>query len=77
MAVKEDLLKLLEQANYWEEDFILKYDTESNWALLRTLPKDKFKKIEALLKANLKDTVRHKQIVNDMLQDIKRGKYGL
>jgi len=78
MITKQELIKLLETAEYWEEDFILKYDTQSNWALLRSsLPKKLFKRIEALLRENLKDTARHKKIVSDLINDVKSGQHGL
>ncbi len=72
MPDKEETIKLLEKASYWEEDFILKYDNPSFLALLRTLPKEKYKRIEKLFQQNIADTKRHASIVKEL---IKNGKF--
>jgi hypothetical protein len=74
---KKELIELLEKAVYWEDDFIMKYDNASVWALLKTLPKDKFRKIKKFLGENIADTHKHYQITSELAKKIKEGKYEL
>jgi hypothetical protein len=77
MVDQNEIIGLLEKAVYWEESFIMKYDTESTWALLKTLPKDKFAKIKKLLSQNIADTQKHYKITRELVEKIKNGKYEL
>lgn len=74
---KIKLISLLEKTKYWEDEFILKYDNSSFYELLKTLPKDKFNKISALLKKNISDTKIHIKIIEKLALDLKNGKYNL
>lgn len=74
---KEEFVKLLNDARYWEDEFILKYDSEIFWELLKTLPKEKFEKIQELLKKNLSDTEYHKNAINIIIKKIEDGVYEL
>lgn len=69
---KEEFLKKLETAQYWEEEFILKYDSEAIWELLNTLPSPAPVKIEKLLRENLSDTRRHKVMVAKIIEEEKQ-----
>jgi hypothetical protein len=74
---KKELIEMLEKAVYWEDDFIMKYDNASIWILLKSLPKDKFRKIQKLLAENIADTRKHYQITSELIKKIKEGKYEL
>jgi len=71
------LLDGLKKALSFEEGFVVRYDDESILALLRTLPPEKFRKIEPLLKENLSDTRRHYHIVEALIRKIEGGSHGL
>jgi hypothetical protein len=74
--VNPDLIEELKKAKYWEDEYILKYDTDEFWVLLKTLPKDKFAKLELLFKENLADTRKHKKMIEVLLKNFEEGKYG-
>ena len=74
---KKELLEFLEKSKHWEDDFIIKYDDNAVWELLKTLPKEKFEKIEPLLKENISDSERHHKMISDLINDIESGKYDL
>jgi len=74
---REEIMKLLDKASYWEEDFILKYAEQSIDVLLKTLPKQKYKKVRVLLDENISDTRKHSEIVKDLIAKIQSGKYEL
>jgi hypothetical protein len=73
----KSILSEFEKASYWEEEFIMKYDTPSTWALLESLPKNKFEKIKPLLQENINDTKRHDKILKQIMNKIRSGKYEL
>ena len=74
--VNPSLVEELKQAKYWEEEYITKYDNSDFWVLLKTLPKDKFTKLELLFKENLADTRKHKRMIEELLKNFEEGKYG-
>jgi len=77
MADNGAIIAEIEKASYWEEDFIVKYDTDNIWVLLKSLPKEKFERISKLFKQNIADTERHSKIMKKMVKDIRSGKLEL
>ncbi len=66
----KNLLKHLEDAAKWEDDFILKYDTREVWTLIReAVPEDKFEKIKKLLAENIIDTMIHKRLIINIVKE--------
>ena len=74
---KQQVLKMLETSLYWEEEFLIKYDNESIWELLRSLPKEEFEKIKRLFQENLSDTERHYKILKELIKKIESDEYEL
>jgi hypothetical protein len=74
---KEAVLEELRKSAYWEEEFIVKYDTKSIWALLATLPKDKLKRIKPLFMHNIDETKKHSEMLAKLLKKIESGEYEL
>ncbi|MBR9677057.1 hypothetical protein GOV04_02860 [Candidatus Woesearchaeota archaeon] len=74
---KQELIEQLENTKYWEDDFILKYDDDSIWELLKSLSAEKYEKIKKLLAENISDTRKHQKILEDLINDIKSDKYEL
>ncbi len=72
---KAELVRKLADASHWEDDFISKYDSETVWELLKTLPKDKYSRIRALLGENIADTRKHSELLNRAIS-ILEGKHG-
>lgn len=72
---KDSFIALLKDASYWEDEFILKYDDESFWELLQSLPEGIFKKLKPLLEQNLADTRYHQRTMRQLQEDVKHGKY--
>ncbi|OGM02008.1 hypothetical protein A3K72_02940 [Candidatus Woesearchaeota archaeon RBG_13_36_6] len=68
---------MLETSLYWEEEFLIKYDTENMWGLLKTLPEEKFEKIRELFQENLSDTQRHSKILKELMKRIGSDEYEL
>ncbi len=68
---------MLETSLYWEEEFLIKYDTENMWELLKTLPEEKFEKIRELFQENLSDTQRHSKILKELMKRIRSDEYEL
>lgn len=76
MLSKEEFIKKLEEGVYWEDGFISKYDDGVVWSLLReVLGGEKFREVEKLLMENIKDTRRHKKILEDLVEKIRSGEY--
>jgi rubrerythrin len=70
---KKEILKQLEEAAYWEDDFLEKYDNEEIWELLKAaVPLENYKKIRQLFHRNLADTKTHKVMLKmvNMISDI-------
>jgi hypothetical protein len=66
----KDLLKRLEDAAKWEDDFIIEYDTKEVWTLIReALPEDKFERIKKLLAENIIDTMMHKRLITNIVKE--------
>ena len=66
----KNIKELLNEGVYWEETFLEKYDTPHIWELLKTLDDEKYKKIKELLKENLDDTQKHKNILKSLLKKV-------
>lgn len=77
IMVDKAILEELRKASYWEESFIVKYDNDSMWALLKSLPDKKFNRINELFKQNLKDTSKHSKMLMKLVKDIEGGKLEL
>lgn len=71
----QELIDLLEKGERWEDDFILKFDTETFWSLLKTLPQEIFGEVEKLIKENLEDTLNHKVMLENLVKEIEEGHY--
>ncbi len=67
---KQEFLEKLKQAQYWEEEFVLKYDTEDIWELLRSTGDEKFLRIKELWEQNLKETRKHKEMISKMIEKV-------
>jgi hypothetical protein len=74
---KNKIIGLLEKGKMWEDEFILKYDAEVVWQLLKTLPKNKFEKIKPLLEENISESKEHAKKIEEIITNIKSGKYEL
>ncbi len=73
----EEIKKTLEQSLEWEDQFVLSYDKDFIWELLRSLGDNKFKRIEPLLRENIADTQKHRDMLKEILEKIKNGEYAL
>ncbi len=73
---KAELLALLGKGLDWEEEFVLQYDRDYVWELLRTLGPAKFAKVEKLLGKNIKDTNNHYTMLKSLIGKVERGDYG-
>ena len=71
---KGEIIERLEKFAYWEDEFILKYDDESIWILLETLPKGKFEQIKKLLKENIMESKGHERAIKSIVEELKEGK---
>lgn len=74
---KSEIIKMLEKARYWEDEFILKYDSDNFFELLSMLPKNQSEQVKKLFQINITDTKRHKEIMNDLINKIEAGEYVL
>ena len=74
---KSKIIGLLEKGKKWEDEFILQYGEEPVWKLLKTLPKSKFEKIRPLLEENISESREHAKKIEEIITNIKRGKYEL
>jgi hypothetical protein len=64
-----DVMKHLSDAVKWEDDFILKYDTDEVWTLIHeAVPAEKFWAIKKLLSENIIDTLMHKQLLMKLIR---------
>jgi hypothetical protein len=72
---KQILIEKLGKAKYWEDEFILKYDTDDFWELLKTLPQSKFTKVKKIFQENIKDTRKHKKRLEILIKNIQDRKY--
>jgi 1,2-phenylacetyl-CoA epoxidase catalytic subunit len=71
----QNIIAALEKAKYWEDEFILKYDTPEIRELLQSLPQSTYTAIMKLLEKNLADTRYHKKTIETMIKGIQNGKY--
>ena len=76
MNTMQKIAELLDHSREWEDEFILKYDSEIFWELLKTLPKEKFEKVKELLSENIKDTRNHAAILKKLIENREAGKLG-
>ena len=74
---KQEIIENLEKVKHWEDEFILKYDNDTFWELLKTLPNDKCNKIKQLIEINISDTKSHKTMIENLIKFIGDGKYEL
>ncbi|NOZ80582.1 MAG: hypothetical protein GXP63_02820 [DPANN group archaeon] len=74
---EQEIIVLLEKLKFWEDEFILKYDSEDFWELLKSLPKSKFDKLRILFEENISDTRYHKKAIEAIIKNIQDGTYGL
>ncbi len=72
---RAELIRELEKSKTWEDEFILKYDSEATWELLKTLGEKKFSRIEKLMKENIEDTRRHKKLLEDVVKKLNSGEH--
>jgi len=71
---KDELMGMLQKGLYWEDEFIIKYDSDSFWALLDgSLDKEKAKTIKELFSKNIKDTMIHKDMLRRLIDGISKG----
>lgn len=71
---KQELINLLRKADYWEDDFILKYDDPSFWTLLEaSLSKGKYDKIRHLFRKNIDDSYIHKKMVENLIKKLNKN----
>ena len=70
---KEEIIESMEKTKYWEDQFILKYDSDSFLELLKALPKDKYERIKQLLDENFEDTRAHAKALSKLIGDLKDG----
>lgn len=70
---KENFLKELDTALRFEEDFMKSFDNEDTWNILKTLPKEKFVRIEKLLKENLDETDHHRMALEMIIKEVQNG----
>ena len=76
--MKEEILRQLEDAAYWEDDFLLKYENEDVWELIKAVvSKEDYEKIRQLFQRNLDDTRSHKAMIQKIVDDVKGGKHDL
>jgi hypothetical protein len=71
-----EIIRILEQGLEWEEEFILNYDREPVWELLRTVGKSKFSRIKPLLEENISDTRKHSAAIKGLIGRIRGGENG-
>lgn len=70
---KEELIDLLKKGVYWEDEFIMNYDTNSFWDLIEaSVSKEKFEKIKDLFSRNIEETHKHKEILNNLIEKISQ-----
>jgi len=70
---KEELIDNLEKGLYWEDEFIMKYDNFSFWALIEaSTTKEKFEKIKDLFSKNIQETHKHKEILKYLIEKISK-----
>ena len=60
----KETLEILKKSSYWEDQFILKYDTESFWELLKSLGEEKYNRIRVIFTENLKETEKHYKMIS-------------
>ena len=65
-----EITRLLEKAVFWEDEFILKYDSNVFWELLRALPAEKAAEMESILRSNLSDTRRHRDLLSSLVREM-------
>jgi hypothetical protein len=74
---KEEVIKILEQGAEWEDKFVLDYDKDVVWELLKTLEEEKFNRIKPLLDENIKDSVKHASMIKAIIEKLRSGEYEL
>lgn len=73
---KSKVIEALERGLRWEDEFVMDYDKDIVWELLKTVGKGKFKRIKALLNENIADSVRHSSYIKSLLEKVRSGEYG-